>query len=91
MMKCKAKQIAIYFFHSLCYCMKFIRQIKGQCNVLVLVGHQVPTKAALSLPSLAGQEGENTVKGLGVKTKNRDGSLTNHHHKQIESEKDNEK
>lgn len=49
--------------------MKFIDQTKGQCSELALVGHQVCTKAALSLYSLAGQEGETIMKGLDVETK----------------------
>lgn len=49
--------------------MKFIDQTKGQCSALALVGHQVCTKAALSLSTLAGLEGEIIMKGLGVEIK----------------------
>jgi len=39
------------------------------CGGLTLAGHQVPTKAAPSLPSSAGQGKENIMKGLCVKVK----------------------
>ena len=38
----------------------------AQCGGLTLAGYQVPTKAALSLPSSAGQGRENIMKGSWV-------------------------
>jgi len=41
----------------------------GNCGGLTVAGHQVPTKAALSLPSSAGQGRENRTKGSWVEVR----------------------
>ena len=51
------------------------------CGGLTLAGCQVPTKAALSLPSTAGQGRENIMKGLWVEIRT-GRSLSNYHHEQ---------
>ena len=66
----------------------FVRLLSGEgtealprCGGLTLPGCQVPTKAALSLPSSTGQGRENIMKGSWVKIRT-GRSLTNYRHGQ---------
>ena len=53
----------------------------NSCGGLTVAGRQVPTKAALSLPSSAGQGRENEMKGSWVEIRT-GRSLSNYHYQQ---------